>query len=356
MDQNAAAAPTTAVYGKEELQPFFHISQGQGGIFTLPFYNHDGVGIEHIGTHSCWTCVCIYVRLDEKRCFVAHIDGHTRSIYEDVEWIPENKQQRSSLKAHIADVFEKVLPDPYKNMTQAEKDEMKKSIVIVCPRMQLSHPDDGIPADASGGVIVQALREHFEIPPPDGPEKLAHGFVINHKTQEVTFLGWDQVVQPTAKLFLATDRAMNRAPDWRTDEEEELVKNHPLMLPPEAKGFFEVPGRTWTVVYDHDLLDWRQMRLPDFRPFIPLPHDHTQQARDEGEVRSRRDGKVILSSPAWQPVFAEDSPKKGPIRKSTKPSEETAQQGYSGTQILAAVNLAVSIATCLTISVRYWRA
>lgn len=356
MEANNQQSAAAAVPGKKQLLPYFHLSQGQGGIFTLPFYGREGVNVDCIGTHSCWTCVCVYVRLDDERCFVAHIDGHTRSIFDDLEWVPEGQQQRISLKLHMAEEFKKALPEPFKDLSQAEKEALQKSIVIVCPRMKVAHPDDGIEVEATGAVIVQAFREHLEISPPAEPEDLAHGFVVNHKTQVVTKLVWDQAAQPTAEVFLATDRAMNRLPNHRTAAEHDLVKNHPLMQPPEVKGFFEVPGRPWTVIYDHDMLGWRRMGLLDFHPFIPLPYDHSQRAEEQGQVRSRRDGKVILGSPMWEPSIERDPPKKFHAKQLRELSKGTAAGDCNEARVLAAAVLALSAAICVAMGLRYWRA
>ncbi|CZT23500.1 uncharacterized protein RCC_09214 [Ramularia collo-cygni] len=270
-DGAANAADSTTATHEEPLTPYFHLNQGQGGIFTLPFYNHNGVEVDHIGTHSCWTCVCVYVRLDDKRCFAAHIDGHTRSYYADLEWIPKSERQRSLLKAHIAAELQQALPSPFHNKSEAEKQEMKNSVVIVCPRMTVAHPDNGEEVEGTGAATIEALREHFEL--PSRTEDLAHGFVVNHATEEVTKLLWDPNSAPTPESLLSLDRALSKSGDNRTAAEQAVIENYPLMLPPEDAGFFEVPGRPWTAVYDGDRRDWRRMRSLDFRPFTPFQTD-----------------------------------------------------------------------------------
>lgn len=266
---HASASAIKVADDEEQHIPYFHLSQGQGGIYTLPFYNHNGVEVECIGTHSCWTCVCVYVRLDAKSCFAAHIDGHTRAMRPEYEWITEGEEQRVSLEAFVAAELQNRLPEPFKNKSAAEEEEIQNSIVIVCPRRKVAEPKTGEEVDATGSAIISTIREHFGLSPTSEPQELAHGFVVNHKTQKVDRLVWDEVFQPTTSTFLDLERAYSTPEAKRTVEDLHLIEDHPVMLPPESKGFFEVPGRAWTLVYDYETDDWRKMKLVDFSPFYP---------------------------------------------------------------------------------------
>lgn len=148
----------------------------------------------------------------------------------------------------MAERFSKVLPHPFTNKSEAEKDEIKKSIVILCPRMKMAHPFTGLEIEANGAAIIEAFREHFELSEPFQPKDLAHGFVVNRKTQVVTKLAFDSTTEPTMELLHDLDRVKSKVVSNQTDADRVLLRNAPRMLPPEDKGFFGVPGQSWTMV------------------------------------------------------------------------------------------------------------
>lgn len=95
---------------------------------------------------------------------------------------------------------------------------------------------------------------------------LLDGFIVNHKTGVLSMLGWDQKVQPTTDMLLEVERAYQAPKFTRTKLQKALIDSSPKMLPPDSAGFFEVPGRQWTLVYDTKMNDFRKMKSDDFNP------------------------------------------------------------------------------------------
>jgi len=77
-------------YNKQDLPiPFRMVKEGRGGTFGfhLPTpsdhasevaekkFSHDRASILRIGTYACRTCVGFYYKIDDERCFFAHIDA-----------------------------------------------------------------------------------------------------------------------------------------------------------------------------------------------------------------------------------------------------------------------------------------
>jgi hypothetical protein len=61
----------------------------------------------------------------------------------EYEWITEGEEQRVSLEAFVAAELQNRLPEPFKNKSAAEKEEIQNSIVIVCPRRKVAEPNTG---------------------------------------------------------------------------------------------------------------------------------------------------------------------------------------------------------------------
>lgn len=81
-------------------KPYYAILEGCGGTLDLPPgdpidipYNRNA--ITRVGTYGCRTYVGVYIKLTERRCFIAHINAYAQDERGDRE-PPENR----SLKSH----------------------------------------------------------------------------------------------------------------------------------------------------------------------------------------------------------------------------------------------------------------
>ncbi|KJY02413.1 hypothetical protein TI39_contig53g00003 [Zymoseptoria brevis] len=170
--------------------PYLHLDQGQGGLHTFPYDAKDITNqvseLHWIGTHGCFTCVCLYIPIGEGQCFTAHIDAH--NDYRDIrEWITETDQEAESLKAYVKERLTAALP--FLANGEYANNQLRSEAIILCPRREI-YSLGGVKKHSTGWAVVEAVREFFRLEPGSHPTEFAQGFIVNALTHRKQMLRW----------------------------------------------------------------------------------------------------------------------------------------------------------------------
>ncbi|CZT19207.1 uncharacterized protein RCC_05053 [Ramularia collo-cygni] len=169
-----------------------HLRQGQGGCFKAPFLNFTPP-LTRIGTHSCRTCVCVYIPLSDKKCFIAHIDAHVtfeqneKGEARESDWLPSKEVQGPALKEFTKKILEERVPELANGDYGAKAG--KVGAVVICPYRQTHQ--GGVAKYTTGHYIVEAVNEFFNLTHSGGGDvtaAAAHGFVVDVYENKLTLL------------------------------------------------------------------------------------------------------------------------------------------------------------------------
>ncbi|KAF7187936.1 hypothetical protein HII31_10836 [Pseudocercospora fuligena] len=174
-----------------------YLQQGQGGLFTLPIKCETKEGhifnTTKIGTHGCITCVGVYIPIDDKRCFAAHLDGRLelpgRMTEVDMFQVPNDFEIscRNAVRWCLDRTFEDT---PQDVETIRTRQDLKDRAIIICPWQVVGGQK------ATGHHFVKALCDFFLLDEAKVVNKqVSHGFIVDHtdkSTQGTQFLGWNR--------------------------------------------------------------------------------------------------------------------------------------------------------------------
>lgn len=221
------------------LLPYLHLAQGQGGLFELPFSDVKQK-TTRIGTHSCVTCVCVYIPISNTKCFAAHIDSHVFRVDDltdrasfDAKWIPTNAQGEA-LTAFVAKTLHDRVPD-LANASRASRES-----IVICPCRTMDY--NGLTRRTTGSYIVEAVNEYFHLHDQrtDAVSRTAHGFVVDIASGKTYFLKVTTASEEQLRRF----DMLSSIPDAdRANADVQAIEALTTSIKPEEvreKGFGEV--------------------------------------------------------------------------------------------------------------------
>ncbi|WPV19765.1 hypothetical protein CLAFUW4_10131 [Fulvia fulva] len=191
----------------EEKKWYKHCRQGEAFFETFPIelVCHDGRKRElcTIGTSGCRTCVCIYVRLSDDSCFIAHIAAETGTEDEVEKWRPDEEQG-----ALLSQAIEKRLRS-HSQLTilvNAKDYKLQKGEYAVCS----CHSDTFKGKPSVGKYIIQGLHDFFgkmEV-------RKACGFIVDHAKRDID---WLTTTAEASREAIPSDHG------WHSQKEDDYV-------------------------------------------------------------------------------------------------------------------------------------
>lgn len=161
--QDSQAATTSTQPVSDGPTPYRYVSQGSGGT-----YKFTPDTLQHIGTSKCITCVGVYFAIDDKRCFMAHMNADT--ITQDGK---PSRRTNQRLSAKIRDqMTDRLNAEQQKSGWGPVTERMRSSLVMVCPDMEWKWP-------MVGDAVSTAVQEWLGVREPQRPFK-SGGFIIRH--------------------------------------------------------------------------------------------------------------------------------------------------------------------------------
>jgi hypothetical protein len=142
---------------------FRYVSESHGG--TLPI--HDKT-TPLIGTYGCVTCVGVYFKIDESRCFFAHINASSCETITNFNAVTE-----IGGKDVITKVSRRLYGFLLKDKWDIRNEEFGKHLTILCPTTKPSLWE-GKKFGSPGRFVVQAIRDFF----------YACGRIVDHEVNE----------------------------------------------------------------------------------------------------------------------------------------------------------------------------
>ncbi|KJX95952.1 hypothetical protein TI39_contig852g00001, partial [Zymoseptoria brevis] len=173
-----------------------YMPQGRGGIFTVPMNlagkSSTSDDVTSICTTGCSTCVGVYIPIDEKRFFAAHIDGAIRDPNAGQNRRMVAWQISNSLAVSFKRAVRAGLDRTFKHMdrevkTIRQSNELKRRAVIVCFWPVVG----GI--TGPGPHAIDVLCDYFDLDRATvvDPYTAHHGFIIDHSQRiPPIILGW----------------------------------------------------------------------------------------------------------------------------------------------------------------------
>ena len=143
---------------------FRFVPEGTGGTFTFSSNQAESSSapnkglshMEYIGTYGCYTCVGIYLKIDQSRAYCMHVNGCSRIDF------PKNIVADSDGEAMKEEFLRRLRKDADKENWDTSNQDFGKDLVVLCP-----NPDfdcvDGETYKRTGWYIVQGLREFLKI-------------------------------------------------------------------------------------------------------------------------------------------------------------------------------------------------
>ena len=166
------------------LIPYYHLPEGAGSIYTFPFQFSTGTALERlwhgrtnfqhtvhaIGTHGCKFCAGVYIRLNGKECFAAHLKAYIHlERWEKGEsaWIP-TAEQGERLRTMVAAELREYLALQGCDLGHVDRGRS----FVVCPDAVYQGKR------STGFYLCQGLRDVFGDLRDTG--MAAHGYVVDH--------------------------------------------------------------------------------------------------------------------------------------------------------------------------------
>lgn len=224
---------------------FIYLNQSQGGVFSVPFCDTDGITkTNSIGTDDCWNCVCVYVPLDKEFCFVAHIDAWvcaSRSDIPNSDMIPP-KGSEQSLKDRVKQMLkEEILPFvPKEGLTE----EWNRQSIMLNVRPTIAF--HGVATKATGFYIAEAIQEFFGLL-GSSDDMHARGFVVNHVTGKREYFRWsDKRAATKAQDY---DRFEKHLQTYGEESEESKLETRSRQYPAEDRKLLCGRKKHWRFGY-----------------------------------------------------------------------------------------------------------
>ncbi|KAK4549486.1 hypothetical protein LTR36_006483 [Oleoguttula mirabilis] len=175
------------------------VDESRGGTFS--FRNPDSAKsgaedpelIQYIGTSGVKTCVGVYFKLSDDRCFLAHINGVIRDKEDD------NRATRVCPSDADGEAIKNIVKEKLEAEAQQEqwdKPDMiiRESLLMVCPEPEtyaiFTELGDG-PTKQTGWWVAEGIREFLNL--PDAPLMMKAGFVVGHRDGHRQLLTHDSV-------------------------------------------------------------------------------------------------------------------------------------------------------------------
>lgn len=249
------------------LVKFIHLEQGRGGIFDLPFAN-TSPPVTRIGTSACDTCVCVYIPISSTKCFAAHIDGHAwcAQDHEDAGTLPNPKLTTFErwvptveMGKALKQFTKKLLLERVPELSKGDADFDHANAVVICPRRTVVN--EKVAMLSTGSYIVEAINEVFHLKGQgtDDVTEWAHGFVADHNSNKLDYLGFVGASEEQLLRFkkLRDVPAMVQTEADKSDLEIlwHMVKEEKAT----DKGFEAIDTRSWERGWSFELCDgaWR---------------------------------------------------------------------------------------------------
>jgi hypothetical protein len=219
---------------------FLWLDQSQGGIFKLPFCNSSGVQTNCIGTYNCWNCVCVYIPIDEKTCFTAHIDAWTCPAppnRDGRDMIPP-KGSEDSLKHAVKEMLKKEISA---HLPSGKLDDnMSERAIILNMRPTLAFY--GVSTRTTGYYIAEAIAVFFDLK-GNSEDQLALGFAVNHATAEAEYFRWKgNGNAPTARCYDRMDEYRKRHGE---ESDEAISERTNRQYPDEKRKVHSARSKNW---------------------------------------------------------------------------------------------------------------
>lgn len=247
---------------------YYHLRPGHGGVFKLPmqWHNLDGTAanITAIGTHGCFTCICVWIPLNEDGlCFAAHMAAWQDDLYidengdfqgQEVNWAPQDSHFLRNLKGRFRAKFEAVCPEIVKN---GIPEKLRKQAIIVCPR-RIFHGEQ-----SAAWHIIELVKEIFNL--DDSCFKPGQGFIVEPLMQpeNPTMLWWRQAdgtrVDRSWEQYDEVDKQIEerRAFEHQGRLNEAPKIHYPQNEIPETYGYLACNERQWNLRCREG--DWKWM-------------------------------------------------------------------------------------------------
>lgn len=187
--------------------PFRMVKEGRGGTFTFrdpavqdKVSNYDDEvdpdrdyqdrsSIRRIGTYACRTCVALYYQIDDKRCFMAHIDGVLKesgstAITPDDRVVTDDEGKE--LQSRVLDALKQ----------QVERSgwapEAGHKAVACCPQLELSNGRTLV-----GKYVLAAIRDFRGDDVKLEMLEEKDGFIVHQAKGQVEFtFDWNEDANP----------------------------------------------------------------------------------------------------------------------------------------------------------------
>lgn len=245
-----------------------YLRQGVGGIYSFPQdlpkdeYHKTVQKTRSICTTGCLTCVGVYIPIDDKRCFAAHIDG---SIYKPLKNRDSSVWQiTDDLAVSFRETVRTALDQTFQGMQQEvatiqQRQDLKDRAVVICTWPAVGQQT------GPGFHIIDVLCDYFHL----DKTKLAkygahHGFIVNHaskKPSSTKLVGWTRPGPSERVLDGISQIADNCAkPIWGDNFRSVFHTTYEYVMPP-ALGWMprvvdEEEEKPWLFEYDHNKGSW----------------------------------------------------------------------------------------------------
>ena len=226
---------------------FRYVEEGYGE--TLPIYDKT---TPLIGTYGCITCAGVYFRVDESRCFFAHINASS------CETIPDcNAVTEIGGKDIIAQVSRRLYGFVLKDKWDIRNEEFGKHLAILCPTMN-SSLWEGQKFASPGKFVVRAIQDFFH----------TCGRIVDHEVNERT--NFHDPKEPTgskgktvAHIDAETMRLGQKAKFLHQQSATPVNTEHHAMLVNPLTGEVSTRGKVHggSVVREEDLGEFKASRV-----------------------------------------------------------------------------------------------
>ncbi|KAK5136799.1 hypothetical protein LTR08_002095 [Meristemomyces frigidus] len=172
---------------------FRSIPEGQGRTFTFrkasyaeaASYHTDPQCIRCIGTSGVKTCVGVYFKLSDSKCFVAHINGYVK---EGEKGVVKRRCKDKEGQLFVDEVVRRLGVESKRGNWVYTNPEIAKSLLIVCAEPETRSKREVL----TGWWIIKGIREFLHL--EDAPIERKAGFVVDFdsgRVQTLTFSSAD---------------------------------------------------------------------------------------------------------------------------------------------------------------------
>ncbi|KAK4901559.1 hypothetical protein LTR27_001331 [Elasticomyces elasticus] len=181
-------------------QEFRLIPQGKGGTFIIDPTSRSIERIDLFGTWECNTCVGVSWPIDDKRCFLAHIN----CVFVDTErkaCVVHNDTDGEEVKRMVK---RELTAESNRAKWGPVTEVMKARVIMVCPKQTAVLFDEAtqknIVQKYTGAYVVEGIKEWLDA--PDIEAFASHGgFIVKHQDDSYKLLSQDDVDEIKQKLL-----------------------------------------------------------------------------------------------------------------------------------------------------------